>query len=157
MELRIALAAALVVALSLPAHAGEHEGEHGARAPLLPSYARECGSCHAPFAPRLLPAASWRDLMGGLPRHYGTDASLDAATTAAIGAWLEANAGSSRRGAIPPPENRITRSAWFLHEHDEVAPQVWRRPSIQRPSNCAACHAGAEQGAFDEHDVRIPR
>jgi hypothetical protein len=31
----------------------------------------------------MLPAASWQRLMGNLPRHFGTDASLDAATTAA--------------------------------------------------------------------------
>ena len=132
--------------------------EHEARAvAALPQYAQECGSCHVPFAPRLLPASSWRELMTGLPRHFGTDASLDDATAKAIGAWLEANAASGKRGAAPAPENRITRTAWFVHEHDEIAPATWGRASIKRPSNCAACHAGAERGAFHEHDVRIPR
>jgi nitrate/TMAO reductase-like tetraheme cytochrome c subunit len=110
-----------------------------------------------PFAPRLLPAASWRELMGGLPHHFGTDASLDAAATSAIGAWLEANAGRSRGAASAPAENRITRSARFVHEHAKIAAEVWRRPSVKSPSNCAACHGGAEKGVFSEHDVRIPR
>ena len=157
MTLRIVLACTIALALPTTALAGDHQGKRGARAPLLPQYAQECGSCHVPFAPRLLPAASWSELMGGLSRHFGTDASLDAATTSAIASWLEANAGTGKRASAPPPANRITRSAWFLHEHDEIAPQVWQRPSIRSPSNCAACHAGAEQGAFNEHDVRIPR
>ena len=109
-----------------------------------------------PFAPRLLPPASWRALVGGLDRHFGTDASLDSGTAAAIGAWLEANA-SGKRDRTAPPENRITRSAWFLREHDEIAPATWQRPAVKGPTNCAACHAGAEKGVFDEHDVRIPR
>ncbi|HSN19776.1 MAG TPA: diheme cytochrome c [Usitatibacter sp.] len=148
---------ALAAALAASAFADGHEGKHRARAPLLPQYAQECGSCHVPYAPRLLPAASWRDLVARLERHFGTDASLDAATAKAIGAWLEANAASGKRAASAPPENRITRSAWFLHEHDEIAPATWRRPAIKSASNCAACHAGAEQGVFDEHDIRIPR
>lgn len=157
MNIRTVFAAVMTVAVPALAIAGEHEGKHGGRAPLLPQYSQECGSCHVPFAPRLLPAASWRELMGGLSRHFGTDASLDPVTTSAIGAWLEANAGGPGRAASGPAENRVTRSAWFVHEHEEIAPQTWRRPSVKSPSNCAACHAGAEKGVFSEHDVRIPR
>lgn len=156
MKIGTALATVMMVVAPALAIAGEHEGKHGGPVPLLPQYGQECGSCHVPFAPRLLPAASWRELMGGLSRHFGTDASLEPATTSAIGAWLEANAGSALRGAAPA-ENRITRSAWFLHEHREIPSQTWRRSSVERPSNCAACHAGAEKGIFNEHDVRIPR
>lgn len=152
---RLVLSALAGVA-AFAALADEHEGKHS-RAPLPSQYVQECGSCHVPYAPRLLPAASWRAIMAGLDRHFGTDASLDAPTANAIGAWLEANAGSGKRAASMPPENRITRSAWFLHEHDEIAPSTWRLPSVKKPSNCGACHAGAAQGAFDEHDVRIPR
>jgi len=135
-----------------------HAKERAARdLPALPQYVRECGSCHVPYPPRLLPAASWRALMGRLAAHFGSDASLDEATAQAIGAWLEANAASGKRAATPPPENRITRSSRFLHKHGEIAPSAWRRPSIHSPSNCAACHPAAEKGAFNEHDVRVPR
>ena len=54
----------------------------------------ECGSCHVAFPPRLLPAASWRAVMSGLDKHFGSDASLDAASAREIGAFLEKNAGS---------------------------------------------------------------
>jgi hypothetical protein len=137
--------------------------DHGPRTPLLPKYEQECGGCHLAFPPAMLPAPSWQRLMDGLPRHFGTDASLDAATTRELSAWLAANAANAqngrkqRRDAAPPPEDRITRSNWFLHEHDEIAPAVWQRPAVGRVSNCAACHTGAVQGRFSEHDVRIPR
>ena len=42
----------------------------------------ECGSCHLAYPPELLPASSWRRIMAGLDRHFGADASLDAASAA---------------------------------------------------------------------------
>src|SRR5690606_37122372 len=50
------------------------------RAPLLNAYQEECGACHLPYPPGLLPAASWQRIMQDLAHHFGTDASLDAAT-----------------------------------------------------------------------------
>lgn len=147
---------ALLASAATLAFAGEHSGKRS-RVPLTPQYAQECGSCHVPYAPRLMPASSWRQVMDGLAHHFGSDATLEPAAQSEIRAWLEANAGNSKRAATPPPENRITRAAWFLHEHDEIAPETWRRASVKSPSNCAACHAGAERGEFNEHDVRIPR
>lgn len=127
---------------------------------LLPAYRSECGACHLAFPPALLPATSWARLMAGLPKHFGTDASLDAATQKTLADWLAANAGTYlkvRREAAPPPEDRLTRSAWFVREHGEVPAAAWRRPDVKSASNCSACHRRADQGNFDEHDVRIPR
>lgn len=123
----------------------------------LPLYKQECAACHMAYPPGLLPAASWQRVMNQLDRHYGADASLDKASVQQIGAWLQANAGTSRRGREEPPQDRITRAAWFVHEHDEVAAAVWKRPSIKSAAQCQACHTGAEQGNFSEHGVRIPK
>ena len=104
---------ALVIA-ALALAAGAASAEHGARSvPALPLYTQECGSCHVAYPPGLLPAPSWQHLMGGLKQHFGSDASLDAAATASLSAWLQGNA--SRRRGEAPPEDRITRSAWFVH------------------------------------------
>ncbi len=162
--LRPATMQALLIACALLASAtvlAERE-RRSARtpAPALPAYPKECAACHTAYPPGLLPAASWQRLMTNLPRHFGTDASLDAATTQQIAAWLAQHAGTSRRVArepMLPPEDRITRSAWFQREHDEVPAATWQRAAIQSPSNCSACHAGAAQGNFDEHSIRIPR
>jgi nitrate/TMAO reductase-like tetraheme cytochrome c subunit len=151
---RVALCA-LAALLAAPfAHA---EDEHRAATPLLPKYRQECASCHIAYPPGALPAESWQRLMRNLPHHFGTDASLDAATTKEISGWLAANAGSWRRVAEAPPQDRITQSSWFIRKHRELAPTTWRLPAVKSPSNCAACHRQAEQGDFDEDRVRIPR
>lgn len=150
-----ALAVAAGIGLCTPARAGGDS--RAAQLPLLPSYKTECAACHIAYPPRLLPAASWQRLMTNLPRHFGTDASLDAATVTALSTWLSANAAEGRRAAQPPAEDRITRSAWFTREHDEVPAATWKRPSIKSASNCMACHTGADRGDFNEHNVRIPR
>lgn len=129
----------------------------GKRAPPPSAYIEECASCHAAFLPRMLPAESWQRLLRNLPEHFGTDASLDAALTREIGDWLLANAGDARRFPSPPADERITRSRWFERQHDEISAKTWQRESIQKRSNCTACHRGADQGDFNEHDVRIPK
>jgi hypothetical protein len=138
---------------------GEHKrGGRGMPAQVPAQYLSECGSCHLAYPPGLLPAVSWQRMMQGLERHYGTDASLDPAVTAELSSWLQANAGTYKRvRGEAPPEDRITLSRWFAHKHDEVAPDVFKRPAIKSAANCAACHEGAQQGDFNEHRVRIPK
>jgi Dihaem cytochrome c len=148
------IAAALIAALPFQAFA---DNDRGRNTPLLPAYVQECGACHTPFAPGLLPAASWQRLMNNLPRHFGTDASMDAGAQRTLSAWLVQNAGTSKRGREEPPEDRITRAAWFTREHREFNASTWKRPAIKSPANCGACHAQATQGRFSEHDVHIPQ
>jgi hypothetical protein len=123
----------------------------------LPRYKQECAACHVAFPPGMLPVDSWRRLLSNLPHHYGTDASLDAATVNELATWLSANAGTYKRVREAPPEDRITRSAWFIRKHDEVPGALWTRPAVKSAANCSACHTQADQGDFNEHTVRIPR
>lgn len=125
-----------------------------------PKYTQECAACHLAYPPGLLPAASWQRLMANLPRHFGTDASVDEATLRELSGWLATHAGTYRkvqRDAATPPEDRITRSPWFVSEHRELGAATWKLPAVRSAANCAACHARAAQGEFDEHTVRIPR
>ncbi|MBI5259223.1 MAG: cytochrome C [Burkholderiales bacterium] len=148
---------ALACALAGLLAQGASRADEAPRVPLLPAYQQECGACHVAFPAALLPAASWQRLMNGLPRHYGSDASLAPALQAEIGAWLATHAGTGKRAREAPPEDRITRGAWFQREHRQVAAATWQRPAIQRASHCAACHPQAEKGDFNEHQIRIPR
>lgn len=149
----VALAAALCIA---PAAMADDDAR-AARIPLLPKYQQECAACHIAYPPGMLPAASWQRLMHNLPRHFGTDASLDEATVQQLSNWLTAHAGTYKRVREQPPEDRITRSAWFQREHDEVPASGWKLPAVKSAANCAACHTRADQGDFNEHNVRIPR
>jgi hypothetical protein len=156
MKPRTGVLVAIVLAILAPAARAEH-GERAGRAPALALYAQECGACHAAFPAGMLPRPSWARIMGQLERHYGTDATLDATTARTIAAWLDANGGTSRRAAEEPPEDRITRAAWYQRKLRKVPAQTWKSPAVKSAANCAACHRGAPEGGFDEHDVRIPR
>lgn len=151
-----ALAGLTAAACILPAALADDD-HRARRVPLLPQYQQECGSCHVAYPPGMLPAASWQRLMNNLPQHFGTDASLDDATVKQLSEWLAAHAGTYKRVREQPPEDRITRSAWFQRKHDEVPAAAWKRPAIKSAANCAACHTRADQGDYDEHNVRIPR
>ncbi|MDP2786548.1 MAG: diheme cytochrome c [Pseudomonadota bacterium] len=136
-------------------YGGENRGK-----PVLPSqsnklWKQECGACHMAFAPGLLPAESWRKMMGGLDKHFGTDASLTAPENREITAFLVNNA--SNRWRAPSAPLRITETTWFQRKHDELAAATWKRAAIKSPANCAACHPGADKGDFEEDRVRIPR
>ncbi|HMZ00178.1 MAG TPA: diheme cytochrome c [Burkholderiaceae bacterium] len=148
------LAAALAVLVAAPLARADH-------GPLLPrntpqAYTQECASCHSAYPPALLPAASWQRLMGGLKQHYGSDASLDPATLAQLSQWLQANAGTYKRVSEAPPQDRITRSAWFERKHRRIDATVWALPSVKSAANCAACHSGADQGRYGDDDLRYP-
>jgi mono/diheme cytochrome c family protein len=127
--------------------------------PLLPIYKQECAACHIAYPAGMLPAGSWTRLMGGLNKHYGTDASLDEKSLAEISGWLDEHAGTYKRVSEMPPEDRITKSAWFIRKHNEreVPLAVWKRASVGSASNCIACHSNAAQGSFSERDIKIPK
>ena len=123
---------------------------------MLKSYQQECAACHLAYPPGMLPARSWSRVMTGLDKHYGTDASLDEATVKQISQWLQANAGTYKRVNEEPPQDRITRSAWFERKHRKIEPAVWKHASVKTAANCAACHTQAEQGNFDDDNLRFP-
>ncbi len=133
--------------------------DRAATVPLLPKYQQECAACHVAYPPGMLPAASWQRLMGGLGKHFGTDASLDETSSREISTWLNQHAGTYKRVTEAPPQDRITRSSWFLSKHKEreVPLAVWKRASVGSPANCAACHTQADKGSFNERDIKIPK
>lgn len=151
--IRVAGAVVLAIGSLTQAHA-----DGGTLQPrqVLPAYQQECASCHLAYPAGLLPARSWARIMSGLDQHFGTDASLDAATTQQIAAWLQTHAGSYKRVRQTPPQDRITQSAWFAHKHRRIAPAVWQHASVKTAANCAACHTAAARGDFDEDRLQMP-
>jgi hypothetical protein len=154
-KMMMSLAAVATLVLSMAGQAHAENGGYGVTP--LPKHQQECSSCHVAYPPGLLPPASWDRIMSNLKKHFGTDASLDEASTREIAAWLKANAGSGRHGGEEPAQDRISKANWFVRQHDEVSSNTWKRASIGSAANCAACHAGAAKGDFNEHAVRIPK
>lgn len=169
---RLLLLALLVPLLAWADHDGDDDDEgdedgnpgqragRGARPASLPpgpartAWATECGACHLAFPPSLLPARSWKALLGTLDDHFGENAEVDAATRAQLETFLVTNAGREVPGPTPL---RITGLRWWRHEHDELGPAVFARKAVASPANCGACHPGAERGVFSEHAVKVPR
>ncbi len=145
----------LVAAAFLSITAAWADSDTGPTPPAV--YAQECGSCHLAFPPNLLSKASWQRVMNGLDKHYGSDASLDAATQKQIDTWLQTHGGQGKRAREEPPQDRITRSIWFERKHREVSAASFKRASIKSRANCTACHRDAAKGDFDEDRVRIPK
>jgi len=125
-----------------------------------PVVREECGGCHLAFAPSMLPASSWRTMMGELKNHFGDDASVDAQAAARITAYLTANAadsGGQRYGAklmrgvsMQNPPQRITELPGWIRKHREVSTREWTSKKVGSKANCAACHADAARGYYDE-------
>ena len=146
---------ALLAVLSLPAQADQLP------VPANPLYLEECGACHLAYPPQLLDAHSWLHVMNGLPKHFGTDASLDDKRRAAIADFLGANAGSRKTGVTADAKGQpllsISDTAYFLRKHRKVEPAIWTRASIKSPANCAACHTKAAAGDYSERSITIPK
>ncbi|MEO8443922.1 MAG: diheme cytochrome c [Gammaproteobacteria bacterium] len=127
------------------------------RAPEHPAWQEECGSCHIAYPPRFLPAESWRQVMGSLDDHFGTDASIDTGTAATIQAFLVQNAKRSKTDSkATGTPIRITETTWFRSEHDDIATAKWKSAAINSATNCGACHHGADKGTFRERDIKVP-
>lgn len=136
-----------------------HEATAGSHADTATNdkWQAECSTCHVAYPPQLLPASSWRRIMSGLGKHFGTDASLDAQADAEIGSFLEQHAATGKRERAGGDTLRITETAWFQREHRKVATATWKHPGVKTPANCAGCHTAAEQGDYGERNIRLPR
>lgn len=123
------------------------------------AYVKECGSCHTAFSPQLLPAASWRKLMGHLDDHFGDSARVDAATQSAITSYLVANSAdrapneASRNimsslapGQVP---DRITDVPYIKGLHAAVLDPTWNgRPRPKTLTECGVCHRRVSEGNY---------
>lgn len=122
--------------------------------PNHPAWKDECGSCHIAYPPQLLTAENWKQLMGGLDKHFGANATVDPATGKDILGFIERYAGAGARHSAP--SMRISDTPWFTREHRKVSKDDWFAPSVKRRSNCTACHINAERGDWSERGIRMP-
>ncbi|MCF6238116.1 MAG: diheme cytochrome c [Candidatus Marinimicrobia bacterium] len=132
-----------------------------------PQYLEECGGCHFPYQPGLLPARSWVKLMMGLENHFGENAELPLDDAKRIENYLVINAADHssykrsqkimkyiRPGDVPL---RISETAYFIKEHDELSRKmVQDNPQVGSFSKCESCHTQAAKGSFEENEINIP-
>lgn len=126
----------------------------------------ECGSCHGVFYPSLLPARSWEKMMAEQNQHFGSDLALDHATTATVLGFMVDNsadqhlleAGFKIDQSVPKSAapQRITETPYWVKKHRDIAASDWANPMVKSKSNCAACHADADLGTYEDGAMQIP-
>jgi len=135
-------------------------------------YLSECGDCHFPYQPGLMPARGWEQVMNGLSDHFGDDAELDDADFTELFAYLMANAADVTSMADPSPRSvqistasagsdvplRISELPYIKTVHAQVPAELIKdNPKVEGgPSQCDACHVQAEKGYYNDSNVDIP-
>lgn len=131
-----------------------------------PVYQEVCGDCHFAYQPELLPSVSWKRILANLDDHFGDAVEIDDASKRAISDYLTSNGAekSSAKRAVKIMRSlgaqiplRITEIKYIKDKHHEITSDILNRESIGSLSNCSACHVTAENGIYDEDNVRIPK
>ncbi len=147
-------------------HRGSHLSEEYLQAVNNPVFKAQCGECHFAYQPELLPSASWTKILENLDDHFGDAVELDDDAKQIISVYLKSKGAEkssaeiavkimrSLRNQIPM---RITDIPYMRDKHHEISAKILKRESVGSLSNCEACHTMAENGNYDDDNVRIPK
>lgn len=172
----IALVALVVLALAaLPAAAANDrfwretpDSPNGFMPARDPLYVKECGACHTPYLPGLLPARSWELHMKRLEKHFGEIVVLKPADAEAIRRYLVENAAENSKleGSLTVVERldpartpyRFMDMPLFVESHRIILEVIDRRGKVKvrKLTNCTDCHQRADQGSFGNAELYIP-
>lgn len=161
--------AAFIIVLAVSSISLANEREGAKKLPPITNdlYKKECGACHFLYQPGLLPERSWIKLIDTIDKHFGEDASLDAAANEEIKKYLiqnsaeKSNAKRSKRILSSIKSNstpvRISETPYIQDKHRKISKDVYKRESIKSLANCIACHKTADEGLYEDDDVVIPK
>ena len=130
-------------------------------------YIKECGSCHFPYQPGLLPANAWNKMMVNLENHFNSDASLNEADVQTLTKYLNDNSAEknmqykrSNRIVSSLAKNKIPDSIsttpYMIKKHKDIRKDLITQPDVKGLFNCMACHTTADKGIYSERAIRIP-
>ena len=133
-----------------------------------PLYVRECGSCHFPYSPGLLPARSWELHSTRFDRHFGETLNLPREKQDAILRYLTENAAdrSKYEGShvimerIDPKRTpyRFLDVPLYREMHRVMLEVINRKAKVKvrTLTNCNGCHQGADDGSFGNQELLVP-
>lgn len=130
-------------------------------------YIKECGSCHFPYQPGLLPSNAWNKMMTNLENHFNSDASLNEANLQTLTKYLNDN--SAEKNMQYKRSNRIVSSLaknqipdsisttpYMIKKHEDIRKNLITQNEVKGLFNCIACHKTADKGIYRERDINIP-
>ena len=130
-------------------------------------YIKECGSCHFPYQPGLLPSNAWNKMMTNLENHFNSDASLNEADLQTLTKYLNDN--SAEKNMQYKRSNRIVSSLaknqipdsisttpYMIKKHEDIRKDLITQNEVKGLFNCIACHKTADIGIYGERDINIP-
>ena len=130
-------------------------------------YIKECGSCHFPYQPGLLPTNSWKKMMVNLDKHFETDATLAPEDFVTLSKYLNDNSAeknmqykrsnkivsSLAKNQIP---DSISTTPYMIKKHEDIRKDLITQNEVKGLFNCMACHKTADKGIYGERDINIP-
>jgi len=130
-------------------------------------YINECGACHFPYQPGLLPNNSWKKMMSNLENHFGVDATLLDEDFDKISKYLDENSAEKAlnfkrsKKIVRSMKNdgtiiAISKTPYFIRKHDEIPKRLIEQKEVKGLFNCKACHTTAQKGIYSERDILIP-
>ena len=130
-------------------------------------YIKECGSCHFPYQPGLLPANSWKKMMVNLDKHFGVDATIAPEDFETLSKYLNDNSAEKNMqykrsnrivsSLLPGQEaDSISTTPYMVQKHREIRKDLITQPDVKGLFNCMACHTTADKGIYSERAINIP-
>lgn len=132
-----------------------------------PQWLEECGACHFPYQPGLLPSRSWKKMFANLDDHFGENAELAQDELESLLQYAVENGADKsnhKRSAIisrslrkNDEPQRISTLRYIVRKHDELSRRhVQNNPEVKSLSHCQACHTDISNGSFSESEIEIP-
>ncbi len=132
-------------------------------------YLEECGDCHFPYQPGLLPARSWQKMMSNssLQDHFGEDIVFDEQqikkqllnymiTNAADNSPFKRSRKIMKSLSYNDAPLSILKTPYIRRKHSDIPQRLIAQPEVGTLSNCEACHKKASKGNYDDDEIRIP-
>jgi len=140
-----------------------------------PIYLKDCGTCHKPYPPFMLPATSWDRIQSGLKNHFGEEISptmkkddnrISLNDQTVIFKYLKNNSAdkSTREISVKVMQSlngakgrkSITKIKVWKDIHANIPSEVFKSKKVKRKANCFACHKNFEKGMLEDIDIHIP-
>ena len=140
------------------------------------TYYSECGACHKPYPPFMLPASSWERIRGGLSNHFGEEISPSMKKgenrisindqTVIFNYLMKHSADTSTREISVKVMNSlngargrksITKIQYWKDVHSAISHDTFKSSKVKDKSNCFACHKNFDKGMLEDIDILIPQ